>query len=183
MRLDTKLSLQELDSGHSNCFLAMIADYEKNDEVGFAKLYRRARPWTAFEFRAFLKECEQQRLDWKPGPNRTSITRYVLLDETGSICGNGVMRFPLDEKTDVEGGNLSFDVPPSKRGGMNEAHVLNRMLFEAVRAGMARVLVTAPSSDQKAIEAIEMNRGEFENEVPAISEAGKTIKRYWIRFR
>ncbi len=181
--MDTKLILHEIAPEHSYAFLAMIADYEKNDEAALKKLYSRVRPWTAFEYRAFLKECEQQRLDWKPGPNRTSITRYVLLDEAGTICGNAVMRFPLNEQTEIEGGNISFDVPPSQRGGMNEAHVLNRMLFEAVRAGMARVLVTALSADQKAIEAIEMNRGEFENEVPSKIEEGQNVRRYWIRFR
>ena len=66
---------------------------------------------------------------------------------------------------------------------MFEAHTLNRMLFEAVRAGLARVLVTAPAKDQKAIEAIEMNRGEFQDEVPSISQPGETVRRYWIRFR
>lgn len=177
------LILHELGTEHADQFLAMIADYREHDPDSYTRLFARKREWSPFEFRAFLKECEAQRLDWKPGPNRTSITRYVLLDESGEIFGNGIMRFPLDAKTEKEGGNLSFDVPPSKRGQMYEAHTLNRMLFEAVRAGMARVLVTALSIDTKSIEAIEMNRGEFENEVPSLIWPEKTVRRYWIRFR
>lgn len=177
------LEIVEPSTEHARAFLEMVSDFAENDPEAFSQWFSRAKPWSDFEYRAYLKECEAQRMDWKPGPKRTSITRYLLLNPEGQVCGFGTMRFPLDDKTEIEGGNLSFVVPPSKRGGMFEAHTLNRMLFEAVRAGMARVLVTAFSQDQKAIEAIEMNRGEFENEVASLSRPGEKIRRYWIRFR
>lgn len=177
------MRLEEISLEHMNAFIAMIADYEANDPEGFKELYARKRKWDAAEFRAFVKECEKERLDWRPGPNKVSVTRFVLLDEQRQILGNGIMRFPLTDKTNYEGGNLSFDVPPSQRGGHNEAYVLNKMLFEAVRAGMARVLVTCYSDDQAAQQAIEMNRGEFEDEVCSEIKKGKKVRRYWIKFR
>jgi predicted acetyltransferase len=177
------LEIHELTNDHAKSFLNMMDDFAENDPQAFQQWFARPKPWSEFEFRAYLKECEAQRLDWKPGPNRTSVTRYVLLNPEGQACGFGEMRFPLDEKTEIEGGNLSFVVPPARRGGMFEAHTLNRLLFEAVRAGLARVLVTALVKDQKAVEAIEMNRGEFQDEVPSISQPGERVRRYWIRFR
>jgi predicted acetyltransferase len=59
------------------------------------------------------------------------------------------------------------------------------MLFEAVRAGLRRALVTCPAEDPIARKVIEMNRGEWLDVVPSIdpSSAGVQMARYWINFR
>lgn len=179
------MHLQELDAQHEAAFLEMIADYMKNDPANYEALFPSSKAWNETRFRAFLKDCQKQRMDWKPGPNKLSVSRYVLVDDHGNICGNGIMRFPLDEKLEHEGGNLRFDVPPSKRGHGYGALVLNGMLFEAVRAGMARVLVTCRTNHLSAIRAIEMNRGELEDKVKSKEPVHKdeSISRFWIRFR
>jgi predicted acetyltransferase len=179
------MQFEELNAKHEAAFLEMIADYLRDDPETYALLYKRPRPWDSGEFKRFMKECQAQKMDWRPGPRKISVTRYVLLDGNGTICGNGLMRFPLDERFEYEGGNLLFDVPPSRRGHGNGAFVLNGMLFEAVRAGMARVLVTCGASDQAAIRSIEKNRGELIDVVPSKESVsrGKKISRYWIRFR
>lgn len=161
------MQLEELAPEHEDAFLRMVRGYPDHALYG--------RGWTALTFRAFLKECEKQRQDWRPKGGDPSITRYVLLDD-GEICGNGEMRFPLDEDIEASGGNLVFDVPPSKRRQGYGPVVLNRMLFEAVRAGLARVLVTCPAEQVEARKCIELNRGELEGVV-----AGRA--RYWIRLR
>ncbi|MGE3682727.1 MAG: hypothetical protein AB7G93_13460 [Bdellovibrionales bacterium] len=66
---------------------------------------------------------------------------------------------------------------------MNEAYTLNRMLFEAVRAGLARILITCFEEDQVTRRAIEVNRGELDDVISSLSEPSRNLCRYWIRFR
>lgn len=166
--------LIEISTEHEKAFLKMIADYEEKDRETLAKLY--PGKWSALTFRNFVKTCEKERQDWRPKAGEVSETRYVLIGGDGEICGNGVMRFPLDDEIEASGGNLIFDVPPSKRREGFGALVLNRMLFEAVRAGLARVLVTCEKENIGAVKAIEKNRGTFECE-------SKGRHRFWISFR
>jgi predicted acetyltransferase len=171
------MNLVELAPEHSLAFLSMIADYQERDSQTFERFYQRARPWTAFEFSAFVKECEKERQDWRPKAGKVSRTRYVLLDaEAKTILGNSELRFPLTDELDDSGGNLIFDVPPSQRGHNYGAITLNRMLFESVRAGMARLLITCAADNTHARRAIEINRGELDAEI-----SGRA--RYWIRLR
>lgn len=169
-----KYDLVEIGVEHEKAFLKMIADYEAKDPETLEKLY--STKWSALIFRNFIKTCEKARQDWRPKAGQISETRYVLVDSDGEICGNGEMRFPLDEDLEASGGNLIFDVPPSKRLQGFGALVLNRMLFEAVRAGLARVLVTCEKENLGAIKAIEKNRGTFESE-------SNGRQRFWISFR
>lgn len=174
--------LEELQIKHSDAFLTAMKDYASDDPSTFVARYTRHRPWDAMEFITFAKECEKQRMDWRPGPRHVSITHYVLVEDDGQIRGIGRMRFPLTPETELEGGNLDFDVPPRYRRQGYGALTLNRMLFEAVRAGLARVLVTAPTTDQGLNKAILKNRAVFQDKVKS-SATGQEISRYWIHFR
>lgn len=168
------MQLQELSPEHEHAFLEAMADYESGDPATFAALYK--RKWTAKEFSAYVKATEKERMDWRPKAGKTSVTHYVLLDGSGRVCGLGRMRFPLNDSIEREGGNLVFDVPPRLRRQGFGALTLNRMLFEAVRAGLARVLVSCPAAHTAARKCIEKNRGELESEADGIA-------RYWIRLR
>lgn len=168
------MQLQELSLGHEAAFLTMLADYESGDPALYAALYK--RKWDKKEFQAYVAECQKLRQDWRPKAGKTSITRYVLVGLDGRIYGNGSMRFPLDDKIEKTGGNLVVDIPPSLRGQGYGTITLNRMLFEAVRAGLARVLETCPVGDLASRKILEKNRGELESERDGLA-------RYWIRFR
>ena len=176
--------LEEIDESHEAAWLAMIEDYRKNDPKTFEAAFKRKVDWTSAEFRKFAKEAQKERLDWRPGANKTSISRYVLLDRAGRICATGLMRFPLDEKTEVDGGNLVCEVPPSFRGQEFGAVCLSHMLFEAVRAGLRRVLVTCPADQASARKMVERNRGVLQDVVESTQpyRNGMKIARYWINF-
>lgn len=131
------------------------------------------------QFRKFVKESEKQRLDWRPGPNKISTTRYVLLDADGNVRALGMMRFPLDEASELDGGNLRCEVPVESRGRGAGSMCLALLLFEAVRAGLRRVLVTCPASDQAARRVFEKNRGQLEK---IVKGPDQDIARYWINF-
>jgi predicted acetyltransferase len=164
-----------LESQHEAEFIKAIQDFAKSDKGTFLKLFG-DQAWDGKAFQKFVKECERQRMDWRPKAGKVSLSHYVLLDG-GEVCGYGVMRFPLDEESEREGGNLEFYVPPSKRRQGYGALTLNRLLFEAVRAGLARALVTCPTADEAARKCIIKNRGQI------IEDGPSTTARFWIRFR
>jgi predicted acetyltransferase len=176
------LLLEELSEKHESGFLQMLLIYQLKDPVTFATLYDRGVPWSKAEFKKFLKVIAAEKMDWRPKARKTSLTRYVLTGADGVICGNGLMRFPLDSETEINGGNLRFDVPPDQRGKDHAALVLNGMLFEAVRAGMARVLLTCEPRESAVIRAILRNRGELQDTVTD-KKTGLEINRYWIHLR
>jgi predicted acetyltransferase len=178
------MDLEEISEKHEKSFLAMIEDYRERDAQTFASRYARKNAWDTAEFKKFLKETRAQRLDWKPGPNKTSISRYVLVGEGGEILPCSLLRFPLDKVTELDGGNIEVDVPPSIRGKNNGSMALALTLFEAVRAGLRRVLVTCKADDVAAKRVIEKNRGSFLDTIE-VSEAPtgiNRVSRYWINF-
>ena len=126
-------------------------------------------------FQKFAKACAKERLDWRPGPKKTSLSRYLLFTPQGAVGALGLMRFPLDEKTEVDGGNLVVEVPLALRGRGYGSVCLSLLLFEAVRAGMRRVLATCSSDDGAACKVIERNRG-------VVLDQKSGVRRYWINF-
>jgi predicted acetyltransferase len=177
------MKFEQLGVEHESAFLKMIDDYTENDPKSLRLLFPEKAPSTTFEFKQFAKDCEKEKMDWSPKAKKVSVTRYLLLEEDGSVAAMGLMRFPLDEITEVDGGQFEVGVPPSKRRQQNGVYCLNRLLFEAVRAGLSRALVTCPSDNVAARRSIEKNRGEFLDEVPSRVSKGASIARYWIRFR
>ncbi len=164
--------LEELELKHQSSFLELIQDFAKGDRASFLSLFG-DQAWDEKAFQEFARDCEKERMDWRPKAGKTSVTHYVL-SVHGQACGYGILRFPIDTDGDV--GNLEFYVPPAKRRNGFGTHTLNQLLFEAVRAGLARALVVCRSSDTAAIRCIERNRGEKIDD-----RAGK--RRFWIRFR
>ncbi len=177
-----EMQISEVGPEHESAFLTMVEDYAKNDPANCAALYQ--RKWNTKEFAKFVKDCEKQKVDWRPKAKQTSITRYVMLGKSGEILANGVMSFPLDATTEVDGGNLFCDVPPSLRRKGYGSYCLALMLFEAVRAGLRRVLVTCIESDTAARRMIEKNRGVLQDIVESTDprRKGQSIARYWISF-
>lgn len=132
---------------------------------------------TPAQFRKFVKESDKQRLDWRPGPNKTSVTRYALFDPQGQLCALGLLRFPLDEASEASGGNLVCEVPPSLRRNGHGSMCLALLLFEAVRAGLRRVYLSCAKDNHAARRMIEINRGQLER-----IDTENDLARYWIQF-
>ena len=174
------MHLEELAAEHEPLFLAMTAEADPSRDDFFGQ----SKAWTPAIFQKFVKETQKLRLDWRPGPNKVSVTHYVMREKGGPICASGLMRFPLDEKTtEIDGGNLVCYVSPSLRQRGYGSYCMSLMLFEAVRAGLSRVLVTCLASDKWARRMIEKNRGTPQDTVESKSRKGEKIARYWINFR
>lgn len=169
------MTLERLTSDHQDAFLSMAEDFKASDPATYHRLFG-GKDLSPKTFIAFAKACETERREWRPKADQISVTHYVLKIE-GQICGYGRMRFPLEDG-DPPTGNLEFFVPPRCRGQGFGTLTLNRMLFEAVRAGLARALVVCERDNKAAIRCIEHNRGEKIDEEP-----DSDWLRFWIRFR
>lgn len=178
------MKIEELAPEHEQAFLAAMGEFERADITTFQERYARKSGWSSAEFKKFAKEADKDRLDWRPSGSKTSVTRYVMLAPDGRVLALGLMRFPLDSTTELDGGNLVCDVPPSLRRQGNGSYCLALMLFEAVRAGLRRVLVTCPANDVGARRMIEKNRGVLHDTVssPLAGKKDLKINRYWISF-
>lgn len=172
------MQLEELRDDHEGAFLAMLADFEKGGHT----LIVRKNAWSPGEFRKFVKDCERERMDWRPKAGKVSLTHYVLREPNGDISAYARLRFPLNEITEKDGGNLQVDVPPAYRRQGNGSFALSLLLFQAVRAGLSRALCTCLADDQAARRVIEKNRGKFLDTVSSPTRAAE-IARYWITFR
>jgi len=179
------MKLEELQFEHASAFLAMMEDFKINDAKTYARHFRRKVEWNEFEFKKYVTECAVERMDWRPKPKKISRTHYIVRENPATIIGYGLMQFPLDEITEIDGGNLWVAVPPQLRGRGNGSFCLSLLLFEAVRAGLRRVLVTCSAGDKIARRVIEKNRGVFVDQVisPIKDAQNELIARHWIQFR
>lgn len=170
------MKLFELDSEHCDATLRMLNDFRTGPapilDPSLSEVFSRTH------FANFLEQAQTERRDWRPKAKQVSQTRYILLSDRNEVCGLGWLRFPLNPELELSGGNLVFDVPPSKRGQGFGTLTLNGLLFEAVRAGLARALVNCQTDNLAARRCIEKNRGEL-----SLSEGNNTLASYWIRFR
>jgi predicted acetyltransferase len=180
------MKIEELGSEHEAAFLAMIKDFAGGDPESHQAFFARKQAWDGPAFQKFLKECQRQRQDWRPKAKTVSLTHYVMVAAgQPAILGYGRMRFPLDSVSEMDGGNLEVAIPPSRRKAGNGSLCLSLLLFEAVRAGLRRALVTCGSDDAAARKVIERNRGVLQDIVvsPHPERKNRKIARYWISFR
>jgi predicted acetyltransferase len=178
------MRLEEIQPEHAAAFMTMMEDFRAQDAKTFEHAFQRKNGWNELEFKKYIKECEADRMDWRPKAKKTSRSHYVLRESPDAIIAYGVMQFPLDEETEIDGGNLWVAVPPKFRGQGNGSFCLSLLLFEAVRAGLRRVLTTCASNDAVARRVIEKNRGQLLDEVnsPRKNAQNQLIARYWIHF-
>ena len=123
-------------------------------------------------------------MDWRPKAGQISTSRYVLVDDRNELLAIGLMRFPLNQMTETDGGNLSCYVPPALRNRGFGSYCLALLLFEAVRSGLRRALVTCQHSDPIAAKIIIKNRGQLSDTCSSADprRPGELIDRYWISF-
>lgn len=174
------MELKELSEQMEDAFVAAAREYRRDDPESYKTFFKvhfgKSEDWDKQGYENLLRNCARDRQDWRPRAGKTSVTRYALMNGPDTVLGWGVLRFPLSEDLERSGGNLLFAVPPSLRGQGFGTLTLNRLLFEAVRAGLARALVSCPAAQAAVRRCIEKNRGELDLD-------DGFVARYWIRFR
>jgi len=101
------------------------------------------------------------------------------LVEGDEYIGRVSIRHELNENLMRTGGNIGYDIRPSKRGMGYGKEILRLGLEKAKELGLKKVLVTCSVWNPASKKIIEDNGGIFENEVKG--GPGKSdVLRYWI---
>jgi predicted acetyltransferase len=144
-------------------FQAMSADYRRAGE----SRYQQEAGWTETTFGQYLQQLTDQEAGLNLPPNKTpQITSWRL-------------RLELNDDLRNEGGNVGYDVPPSKRRCGYGTELLRLTLRKAQELGLKRVLVTCNKDNLGSRRIIEANGGIFASEGIS-TKYGKPILRYWI---
>ncbi len=124
---------QEFESS----FYHMVEDYKNIGETGFPKYFNQSTD----TFGDYLKTLADYKegLNLKPGHVRT--TTYWLINDGKEILGVIRFRNELNAQTNIDGGNIGYDVPPSKRNNGYATIMLKKLLEILKKQGVVKVLV------------------------------------------
>lgn len=153
----------------------MSADYQQAGE----SRYQSKDGWTETSFLDYLRELDDYRRGVNLPPKKTAQITYWLIEAAGKIVGVSRLRLELNEDLRQEGGNIGYDVPPSKRRRGYGTNLLRLTLEKAREHNLSRVLVTCNKDNIGSRKIIEANGGVLASEGISVKH-GKPILRYWI---
>ena len=174
------MEIHEISEEFSSAFVDLMVELMKDDPATAQRFFPQKIGWTKKQYEKFLKDARAEKQDWRPKAGKTSVSRYLMTNPQGALLAYGQMQFPLDDAAEKDIGNLVCVVAPRLRHQGFGSYCLALMLFEAVRAGLRRVLVVAASDDLYARKMIENNRGVELDELK--NSEGSLVTRYWISF-
>ena len=133
------------------------------------------------DFGAFVQRLHDQKDRAKLKPGKVPGSVFWLIDDNEFI-GRLSLRYELNENLLRVGGNIGFEIRPSKRRQDYGTEILRLGLEKARELGLRRVLVTCDEDNIGSKKIIEHNGGKLEN---AIETEGDPVKklRYWINIQ
>ena len=158
---------------YRGAFLRCARDHvEHGDDAERAREYVRALD----DFDAYVAQLRHCASCDEPGPGLVQQHNFWLIDAS-DIVGHLRLRPRLNERLHWIGGNIGYDVPPSRRGRGYATRMLAMGVLEAASRGLDRVLLTADATNAASIKVIERNGGRFDREYEF---EGAVRRRYWI---
>ena len=156
-------------------FLEMSTDYGRFGEPR----YQRENGWDPASFQDYIQRLDNISRGVDVDPGRSAETTYWLIEDDKCIVGVCRIRKRLTADLLQEGGNIGYEVPPSKRRRGCGTELLRLSLAKANELGLTRVLVTCDKANEPSRKIIERNGGTLDSE--GISEeTGQAILRFWI---
>lgn len=130
------------------------------------------------DFTTFLARLKAQKERRNLPPDVVPFTDFWLVEEQEFI-GRLSVRHELNDFLLKIGGNIGYEIRPSKRCQGYGKRMLRMGLEEAHKMGLHRALVTCDENNIGSKKIIEANGGQFEN---ASTVEGSPIRklRYWI---
>ncbi|HEX4207740.1 MAG TPA: GNAT family N-acetyltransferase [Ktedonobacteraceae bacterium] len=132
----------------------------------------------ANNFEVFLQQERNQRDPRKIRPDSVPQTNFWLVDENEYI-GQLSIRHQFNDFLLKVGGNIGYQIRPSRRRQGYGKEILRLGLLKAKQLDIPRALVTCDENNIGSKKVIEYNHGTFEN---AVNVEGSPVKklRYWI---
>ena len=122
-----------------------------------------------------VKECEK--------PDNTLLgvqaSTYFAVRSDDTVVGCIELRHTLNEALTVIGGHIGFSVVPTERRKGNATKMLRRMLAEAKKTGLTKVLLTCDTDNIGSYKTVEACGGVKEQEEPFVLD-GEPYYKYWI---
>lgn len=125
-----------------------------------------------------LKKYESEQT--LPDSNHVPGIQYVLLNESqNKILGMGNLRVKLNDYLLNFGGHIGYSIAPSERRKGYGKIILKKLMNEARKGGLNRVLVTCNESNIGSSKIILDNQGILENKLFDSADQ-EWVNRYWI---
>lgn len=172
---ERRLFLTRPSAAYRDSYLAALREYQaegRDLEVDYDRV--------AGAFEVFV----QSRLD-REKPSRLASSyvpesEFWLIDD-GEYIGTTRIRHRLNDRLRRYGGNIGYQIRPSKRRQGYGRQILRLALVEARRLGLTRALVTCNRDNTASRKIIESNGGVFEGE-DGVAIGGGFVRerRYWF---
>jgi len=163
------------DVKYRDTFLAGLAEYQAEGR----HLDMDAR-MTAHDFAGFVRGL-MARADGSRLPRGWVPSVELWLIDGDAYVGTSHIRTQLNEQLRRYGGNIGYEIRPSRRLQGYGKEILRLTLLWAATLGLERALVTCNHNNVGSRKIIEANGGVFEGESPV--NVGSSVileRRYWI---
>lgn len=165
---------------YRDSFIEAVTEFQADDDYTHRNQWYRKLSIAELEkdFEAFIA----RELSHTRGENLAE--RYVpgstfwLVDD-GAFIGQTNVRHRLSDHLTKIGGNIGYDIRPSKRGKGYGNKILEFALQKAKELGIRRVLITSDIRNIASRKIIEKHGGILENQI-FNPEMGFDALRYWI---
>ena len=129
-------------------------------------------------FDLFIQHIYAQEARDKTAPDRVPNADFWLIDND-EFVGRMSLRYKLNDHLLKIGGNIGYEIRPSKRRRGYGKELLRLGLLQAKQDGLQRALVTCDEDNIGSKKIIEHNGGQFENAVDVEGSPKKKL-RYWF---
>jgi predicted acetyltransferase len=116
------------------------------------------------DFEGFMQICSDEAVGLNLAAGRVPQSTFWLVRDGQRILGCSRLRHSLSAFLEELGGHIGYDVRPSERRRGYGTLLLSRTIDEARELGLARVLITADSSNLPSWQIIEKNGGLLHSE-------------------
>jgi len=170
-----RLILAEPSMDLEEPFHRLTEDYRKAGE----QLYTNLSDIHGMAFDLYIKNLQRECLEHKGSSGAAPCSVFWMISPKNDICGISRLWHYLTPDTEIEGGQVGFDVPPSLRRRGLGTMLLKLTAERALELKIQRLLAACDWDNFGAIGVIKNNGGKLENTVVSKS-TGKKIMRFWI---
>jgi predicted acetyltransferase len=166
-----KLFLSEPAIQYKNTYLEAVREFQDEGralELDYHDLET--------NFRRYLQAWHDRKVN--PRPGKVAESTFWLIGDNEFI-GRVSVRHALNESLMQFGGNIGYEIRPSRRRRGYGKLILRLGLEKAKEIGLTRALVTCDDTNIGSAKIIEYNGGKLEN---IVLLAGRDVatRRYWI---